>query len=116
MVKLICFVKRKPGMSEEDFHRYWREQHGPLVASTKSGQHALRYEQNHRAAGQAALGPSDYDGVTIQWFDSVADFQASVAEDDYPKIAADMDNFLDVNSLVWMLTDDAETVWDNLSR
>ena len=116
MVKLICFVRRKPGMSTEDFHDYWRSHHGPLVASTKSGQHALRYEQNHRAGEpQDHLGAGDYDGVTIQWFASVADFEASIREDDYAAIAADMPKFLDVDNLVWMLTDDAEVVWDNLS-
>ena len=47
-VKMICMIKRKPGMSVEEFHRYWREVHGPLVASTRSGRHASRYEQNHR--------------------------------------------------------------------
>lgn len=31
MVKLIVCVKRKPGMSVQEFHDYWRTQHGPLV-------------------------------------------------------------------------------------
>lgn len=114
MVKLICFLKRKPDMSADEFHTYWRDRHGPLVASTKSGQHAVRYEQNHRASEpQDHLGAADFDGVTIQWFESVADFEASVREDDYADIAADLARFLDVDKLVWMLTDDAEVVWDS---
>ena len=113
MIKLICFVKRKPGMSEEDFHKHWREVHGPLVASTKSGQHAIRYEQNHRATeAQEHLGASAYDGVTIQWYESVADFEASIREDDYAEIAADIEKFMDVNDIVYLLTEDAEVVWD----
>jgi uncharacterized protein (TIGR02118 family) len=117
MVKLICFLKRKPGMSAEEFHRYWRDHHGPLVASTKSGRHAIRYEQNHRAGdAQEHLGAADFDGVTIQWFESVAAFEASVREDDYAVIATDLGKFLDVDKLVWMLTDDAEVVWDSQAR
>jgi uncharacterized protein (TIGR02118 family) len=116
VIKLIALLKRKPGMSEEDFHTHWRGTHGPLVASTKSGQHALRYEQNHRAGHeQDRLGAGDYDGVTIQWFTSMADFQASIAEDDYAQIAADMDEFLDMDKLVFLLTEDAEVIWDNLA-
>ena len=116
MIKLICFVKRKPGMSEEDFHKHWREVHGPLVASTKSGQHAIRYEQNHRAVDpQAHLGAGDYDGVTIQWYESVEDFEASIREDDYADIAADIEKFMDVNDIVYLLTEDAEVVWDRRS-
>ena len=27
MVKVIAFFKRKPGLSVEDFHKYWRTTH-----------------------------------------------------------------------------------------
>lgn len=112
MVKLICFVKRKPGMSPEDFHRYWRERHGPLVASTKSGSYVLRYEQNHRALSD--YGPDDdgHDGVTIQWFESREAFLQSIQEDDYQLIDADMKEFLDESALVWMLTDEVDVIVD----
>jgi uncharacterized protein (TIGR02118 family) len=112
MVKLICFVKRKPGMSPEDFHRYWRERHGPLVASTKSGSYARRYEQNHRALSD--YGPDDdgYDGVTEQWFESREAFLQSIQEDDYRLIDDDMKEFLDTSALVWMLTDEVAVIVD----
>ena len=108
MVKLICFVRRKPGMEAEEFHRYWREQHGPLVASTKSGGHALRYEQNHRVREHWDQG--GYDGVTEQWFRSVDDFFASLQEEDYGLIEADIAKFIDVDSLEWMITDEPEVI------
>ena len=108
MVKLICFVRRKPGMEAEEFHRYWREEHGPLVASTKSGGHALRYEQNHRVRDH--WDQPGYDGVTEQWFRSVDDFFASLQEDDYHLIEEDIAEFIDVDSLEWMLTDEAEVI------
>ena len=31
MVKVSVLVKRKPGMSASEFHRYWKDVHGPLV-------------------------------------------------------------------------------------
>ena len=34
MVKAFWLLKRRPGMSPDDFHRYWREHHGPLFCST----------------------------------------------------------------------------------
>jgi uncharacterized protein (TIGR02118 family) len=108
MVKLICFVRRKPGMDADEFHRYWREVHGPLVASTKSGGHAVRYEQNHRV--REHWDQQGYDGVTEQWFRSVDDFFASLQEDDYHLIEEDIAKFIDVDSLEWMIADDAEVI------
>ena len=115
MIKLVALLMRKPGLTDEEFHTHWRQTHGPLVASTKSGQHALRYEQNHRASsiGQEKYGAAAYDGVTIQWFASMDEFEASIQEDDYALIAEDMVKFLDMDKLVWFLTEDDELIWDN---
>ena len=110
-VKLICTIKRRPGMTPEEFHRYWREVHGPLVASTRSGRHALRYEQNHRPlADYGRPGGTDYDGVTEQWFESLDDFYASLKEEDYALIAADIEKFIDTSALVWVMTEEPEVV------
>ena len=84
MVKLTCLIRRKAGMSPEEFHAYWRDHHGPLVLSTQSGSHVLRYEQHHRALSD--YGPDDdgqYDGVTEQWFESMDEYQAHIAEKDF---------------------------------
>ncbi len=112
MVKLICMVRRKPGMSPGDFHRHWREVHGPLVASTKSGRHALRYQQNHRPLSDYGTpGTTDYDGVTEQWFSSIEDFYASLQEDDYRLIADDVETFIDTSALVWVMTEEPEVIF-----
>jgi uncharacterized protein (TIGR02118 family) len=112
VIKLIAFVKRKPGMSPEEFHRYWREVHGPLVASTESGSFVRRYEQNHKPLGAYAHDESGYDGVAEQWFDSVDDFFASIRVDDYKLIEADIDNFLDRDALHFVLTEEPVVIID----
>lgn len=109
MIKLICFVRRKEGMSSDEFHRYWRDVHGPLVARTRSGQHALRYEQNHSVSDD-----DGYDGVTIQWYSSVEDFYASIREDDYAEINADIEKFLDTSRLQFVLTEEPDVIFDRL--
>jgi uncharacterized protein (TIGR02118 family) len=106
-------IKRKPGMDPAEFHDYWRQKHGPLVASTRSGQHAVRYEQNHRPlADYGRPGTTDYDGVTEQWFVSLDDFYASLTEDDYRLIDEDMRKFIDVSSLAWLMTDEPDVIID----
>ena len=45
-VRMIAIVFRKPGMSAEDFQRYWREDHSQLLASTTiAKRNLLKYEQ-----------------------------------------------------------------------
>jgi uncharacterized protein (TIGR02118 family) len=107
MVKLTCLIRRKEGMSPEEFHAYWRDQHGPLVLSTRSGSHVLRYEQHHRPLSD--YGPNDdgqYDGVTEQWFESMAEYQAHIAEKDFADVWADLPKFLDVDRLAFVVTEE----------
>ena len=113
MVVLTCLVRRKAGMSPEEFHRYWLERHGPLVASTRSGSYVVRYEQHHRALED--YGDEDdggFDGVTVQWFASRADYEAHVAAPDFGDVWADIEQFLDVDRLTYVLTDTTEVIVD----
>ena len=115
MIKLIAVLRRRAGMTPEEFQDYWRNNHAPLVAATKAGRHALRYEQNPRADGIPDwLGVSDADGVTIQSYASIEDFVASVTEEDQALISEDMAKFLDVEGLIWILTEDERIIWDSL--
>ncbi len=113
MVKLTCLVRRKAGMDPEEFHRYWRDEHGPLVLSTVHGGHVLRYEQHHRP--RADYGPVDdggYDGVTEQWFASMEDYRAAVAEPDFRVVWADLGKFLDLDRLAFVLTEEPVLLLD----
>ncbi|HXQ59112.1 MAG TPA: EthD domain-containing protein [Acidimicrobiales bacterium] len=76
MVKLIFCLRRRPDMSAEEFHRYWREEHAPLVTSHASALRIRRYVQVHTVSGPvnamlaASRGaPEGFDGVAELWFD-----------------------------------------------
>ena len=45
MVKLMVTLKRKPGLTHEEFSRHWREKHVPVVLKNVPG--LVRYVQNH---------------------------------------------------------------------
>jgi uncharacterized protein (TIGR02118 family) len=78
MIRLVFLLRRKPGLSLEAFQRYWREEHGPLVASVQMKIGALRYVQVHtlddpmNAAAAEARGGMEppYDGVAELWWES----------------------------------------------
>jgi hypothetical protein len=78
LVKLVYCVRKRAGLSDEEFRRYWLEQHGPLVRSLwQSGRFPgmLRYVQSHTdfdasapvTASRGAKPP--YDGITEVWMD-----------------------------------------------
>jgi uncharacterized protein (TIGR02118 family) len=74
MIKLIAFVYKRPDMSRDEFLRYWRETHGPLMV--KSLPDMRRYIQNH-VRPEASQGAAVYDDVAELWFDDLATLQAA---------------------------------------
>jgi uncharacterized protein (TIGR02118 family) len=111
VIKLICFVKRNPSLSVDEFHDHWREQHAALIRDTPGvADRVVRYEQNHRLRADYARGGA-FDGVAIQWFRSLDDFAAMVAHPKYQaRVAPDEGVLLDRDGLVWILTDEEEVV------
>jgi uncharacterized protein (TIGR02118 family) len=78
MIVITFLLRRRPDMPAEEFHRYWREQHGPLVASHAHTLGIRRYSQLHATDSPIGAGiaqsrrcePSDWDGIALVWFDS----------------------------------------------
>jgi uncharacterized protein (TIGR02118 family) len=106
MVKMFYFFKRRPEMSVAEFHRYWREQHGPLFCNSElARRYVLRYEQNHAAPENSEIGGNDFDGVSIAWFRSVADVHAMRAHPDFRDVVvADGEKFIDPTATKMLMT------------
>lgn len=48
--KFTMFIKRKPGMTEDDFHNYWSHEHVPIVNGWLTNHGVIRYSQvSHRS-------------------------------------------------------------------
>jgi uncharacterized protein (TIGR02118 family) len=101
MVKFIGCLKRIPGMTSEEFHRYWKEQHGPLVKSVPEFfRYVRKYVQSHTIEDPVP-GFSDFemafDGFCELWFDSLEDVGRAFAAPRYLEIIrADEQQFLDL--------------------
>jgi uncharacterized protein (TIGR02118 family) len=90
--KNVEFLRRRPGLSVEDFQRYWRETHGPLAARIPM---IRRYVQSPtRLAGYGRGQDPAWDGVAITWFDDTQAMRASAATPEYARVRADEANFL----------------------
>jgi uncharacterized protein (TIGR02118 family) len=87
MVKLVFCLRRLPHLSREEFQRYWRETHGPLVRTHAGALRIRRYVQVHTLDDplQDGLrasrgGPEAFDGVAELWWESRADLAAAIAD------------------------------------
>jgi uncharacterized protein (TIGR02118 family) len=114
MIRIVFLLRRKPAMSLAEFHRYWREQHGPLVASHAQRIGALRYVQvhrlddpvNERLPGRRGEMESPYDGVAELWWESEEALRAAVSTEGGQRagdeLVEDEAKFIDLpNSPLW---------------
>lgn len=108
-MKLLCLLKRKAGMSAEEFRAYYEANHVPLISRLLP--FFTAYERNYRDAGHdfapahvanQFTGP-DFDVVTEISFASREDYQRMLDALADPAIGepirCDEENFLDRDSL-----------------
>jgi uncharacterized protein (TIGR02118 family) len=109
MVKLIICAKRKPGTTHEDFSRYWREHHGPLVKSVPEFiRHVRKYVQCQIVSNSVPLGATfGYDGVAELWFESIDELQRAFNEPRYLEIIRpDELKFVDIANCISFVTEE----------
>lgn len=89
MIKLVFCVRKLAHLEDVEFHRYWWEEHGPLVRSHAATLGIRRYVQTHTLdspinaamrAGRGALEP--FDGVAELWWDSAEAMSAASGTDE----------------------------------
>jgi uncharacterized protein (TIGR02118 family) len=99
-IKFIGLSQRHPGMSHEEWCRYWIEVHGPLAyAVPEFARYYGKYVHNYLL--QEPLGPvaprSDFDGIVEEWLESTEAFARCLQEPGYlAVIQPDEQRFVDV--------------------
>ena len=101
MIKTIAFLKRKAGMSQEAFERYYETRHAPLILSIAP--QVCEYRRNFLQTEGAIVVPGlpapDFDVVTELWYPDEAAFAAALAAFTDPvnaqRIADDEENVFD---------------------
>lgn len=108
MLKIIFCLRRRPGLSIEQFQRYWREDHAELMRRHAAALRIRRYVQSHTsndprvAAAFAGRGSEiePFDGVTEIWWDSIDDVIEAVSTADgraaSDALREDERNFIDL--------------------
>jgi hypothetical protein len=125
MMKLVYCLKRKPGMSLEDFQDYWRNQHAPLVTKHADLLGIRRYVQVHtrpgprsdalrapRAGGDLARAPAIYDGIAEIWIDRQPDTAppSEAASQAARELLEDEAHFIDLSQSPLWLAEENEVI------
>jgi uncharacterized protein (TIGR02118 family) len=119
MIKLVFTLHRRPDISAEEFHCYWREEHARLVHLHREALGIVRYVQSHRfasaldsvmQASRGALAP--HDGIAELWWDSVEALLAASASTNgraaQAALLKDERRFIDLPSTTIFLTEEHE--------
>ena len=111
MDKLTFCWRRVDSLTREEAQRYWRDTHGPLVASVASTLGIVRYVQAHTHTdaesypGRSVRGaPDPFDGVAELWIDpAAATGTPDEVRDAVTKLLEDERNFIDhARSPLWL--------------
>ena len=97
MIKLVFCLHRQPHLSREEFQRYWRDTHAPLVRRHAAVLRIRRYVQVHtlddplQDALQASRGgPAAYDGVAELWWESRDEFETVMQDAEAQRAALEL--------------------------
>lgn len=114
MIRLTALLRRNPALSAEEFHAHWRDVHAAKILSVPVvAERVVRYEQHPRVPDAAGhwTGSDGFDGLTLQWYRTLDDFEAMVNDPEYRRVVAPDERYLlDLATSVYLLTDEPRVI------
>jgi uncharacterized protein (TIGR02118 family) len=98
VVKLIALLKRKPGISREEFAKRWLEEHTKISTRLPG---LLEYRINIAGDRQQDGGEAEYDGTAEMWWQSVDEMEAAFDSEIGRRAGADADEFCSIRIHVY---------------
>jgi uncharacterized protein (TIGR02118 family) len=103
MVKVVTYLRRKPGMAVDEFQHYWRTEH-PGVVTRLPG--LRRYVQSHTLPSGYRKAEPVYDGIAEVWADSTDALRAMTGSPAYAAVQEDEARFLDRSATGILVTEE----------
>jgi uncharacterized protein (TIGR02118 family) len=103
VVKLVYCICRKPGLSRDEFIRYWSEIHAPIGARIP-GLRKLVHSYALPAPGDSR--PADFDGMAELWFDDLSSVLEARHSTEWAASTADEVNFVDGSRSAYFLSEE----------
>jgi uncharacterized protein (TIGR02118 family) len=100
LVKGVYQLKKKDGMSVDEFRKYWIEIHGNLGSKLPG---LRRYVQSHLVDEGYSYARPHFDGVAQLWFDSADAMRAAFDSPPGKALGEDGPKFTDMAALRWFV-------------
>jgi len=84
MIRRVSFIRRRPGMTPDEFHAHWMGRHAEIVRDLP-GLKGLRFNRVQRAIPEGV----DWDGVGETWFDTLADADRAFTSEPHKTLLAE---------------------------
>lgn len=116
-VALVVCIKRRRELTREEFSRYWREVHAPIIQNCGGfNQHLVSYTQHHLSGEGDEIADmfgvsGDYDGIAVLEFASRKDLIIAFKDPDYvSRVRPDEPNFVDLERGLCFVTRPAKII------
>jgi len=83
MIKFIGALRRKPGMTVQEFRQEWNRHADLSRRSDACARYVRRYIQCYTLPEEYENGKPSFDGVAELWFDSKAEMEAFYSDPEY---------------------------------
>ena len=105
MYTVNIWLRRKDGMPEDEFRRYWVETHAPIA---RDGYEFLRSYVVSFVTGAPRGQEAPYDGIAELSWDTREDFAADMKSDAARRGTEDLENFTSSFGLVFVEKQDVK--------
>jgi uncharacterized protein (TIGR02118 family) len=105
VVKLVYCIRRRPGLSREEFIRYWAEVHGPIGARIPG---LRKLVQSYALTFPGDRRPADFDGMAELWFDDLEAILEARRSQEWAASSADEANFVDPSRSAYFVSEERQ--------
>jgi uncharacterized protein (TIGR02118 family) len=100
---VVFLVKKKPSMSQEEFTRYWIDEHTPFTAKAPG----VRFYRCYPLTGYPSVAPP-FDAVAVLGFDNEAAWRHAEASPEFAAAIGDAPNFQDTAATMAFFAEERE--------
>jgi uncharacterized protein (TIGR02118 family) len=99
MVRVHIWLRRKEGLSPEEFADYWLTKHAPIARDGYPGLKGYTVDVVTKVPGG---GEAPYDGIAVLTWDSREEFSADMKSEAAATATKDLDNFTSASGLLFV--------------